>query len=142
VYIRYLAPIMPSEVKSRDEMGDLVSTLFSIIHKIPNLIFDCLNDVCQVRRRILEAMKECPKDIGADLSSADWIKYLVSVMALFIIDAMAIAAIRDIASNTFQLTGMQLLISVFIICVVITLVLYFYYVEVIYWGKKGAKKTK
>lgn len=89
-------------------------------------------------------MKECPNDIGAELSSTEWVKYLVSVLALFIVDGIAIATIREVASNVFHLAGMQLLKKVGIVCVAITLALYFYYVEVIYWGKKRipAKKTK
>lgn len=96
---------------------------------------------CQVRRRVLLAMKECPKDIGAELSWAEWIKYLVSVIALFVVDGMTIAAVRDVAFNVFHLTGQELLKYVSFICVLITIGLYFYYVEIIYWGKRG-KSTK
>jgi 1-acyl-sn-glycerol-3-phosphate acyltransferase len=123
VRVRFLKPIMPDEAGSKDEMSALV------------------------RRRMLEAIKECPGDIGEPLT---WVEKLVSVftiLALFAVDYWLYYFINNLAFNYVMLTTWQFFIASFGTSAVITLGLYFYYTEIVHWkifagGKKEESADK
>lgn len=115
VRMRYLKPIMPNEAKSKDEMSALI------------------------RRRMLEAMKQCPEDIGHPLT---WVEKLVSVLtilSLFVVDMKLYQFTCKLAFDYAKLTTKQFSMLFVVFSGVVTLSLYFYYTEVVHW-KNGGKK--
>lgn len=116
VRMRFLQPIMPDEASSRDEMSALV------------------------RRRMLEAIKQCPEDIGEPLT---WIEKLVSlftILSLFAIDVKLYYIVCDLAFNYFKLSTKEFVVASSALSIVITLGLYFYYTEIVHWKTFSAMK--
>ena len=117
VRMRYLSPIMPEEVRSKEEMSVLV------------------------RRRMLEAIKQCPEDIGEELTWIEKILSITTILVLFVIDFLLYRFSYQIAFVYMDMTTCQFWTTFAAVSSIITLCLYFYYVEVVHWKSSISKKS-
>lgn len=115
---RYLKPIMPEEATSKEEMSALI------------------------RRRMLEAIKDCPEDIGEELTWTEKGLSVLTIFTLFFINAKLFLLVHHIAFEFLKLTTQQFWILFVLISATITLSLYFYYTEVVHWGKSNTVSKK
>lgn len=112
---------------------------------IPHVYFDLLCQLfCiifvfspQVRRRILEAIKHCPQDIGEPLT---WVEKVLSV--LFTLGMMAVnlqlfKLISYLSFDVAKLSWKEFLLASTGISVAMTFGLYFYFTEMVHWKVFG-----
>jgi hypothetical protein len=104
--VRYLKPILPSEATTRQEMLHLV------------------------RRRMLEAFKECPPDLDQDISSGHYLLHLLFIASLLLFDYTALGLLVSHFRQTMTLQ--QVLLKGGLWSMGITLGLYVYYTYLIY----------
>ena len=104
--MKYLTPILPSEASTRQEMASLV------------------------RRRMLEAFKECPSNLDQDISTGYYIQHLLFISAILIFDYLSFYGIFSFLLKF--MTWKEILISGGLWSGGITLGLYAYYTYLIY----------
>ena len=98
IVVRYLKPILPSEANSRDEMSELV------------------------RRRMLEALREAPSDLGRPLAWAERLKSIFTLLSLFafVISAahVLLRLMGDMPTKTawYYLAAFVLGVTIFLHC--------------------------
>lgn len=113
VYIRYLTPIQPSEASTRDEMSGIV------------------------RRRMLDAWRECPSDICRQLNFMQRLKYFATIFCLFLSHYFAYK--YYLYGLLFETWGFSVsfCVQAFItFSVFVTLGIYVYAVYLVYWVQK------
>ena len=92
---------------------------------------------------MLEAMKECPRDICAPLSFGETASYLFSIFALFALDYKLYHFVYDLAFVRFGLSTKEFWGGLTIASTLITVGLYVYYVELVHlFGRKPATVEK
>jgi hypothetical protein len=106
VHIRYLKPILASEASSRQEM------------------------LLLVRRRMLEAFKDCPPGLGKDISSGHYFLHLLFISSLLIFDYTAVGFLVTHFRQTMSLP--QIALKGGLWSVGITVALYVYYTYLVY----------
>mmetsp|Transcript_3118 Transcript_3118/g.4871 ORF Transcript_3118/g.4871 Transcript_3118/m.4871 type:complete len:444 (-) Transcript_3118:114-1445(-) len=112
VTARYLPPILPSQATSRDEMMRLV------------------------RRRMLKDMQQCPATIGKDMSSQAYTKSVLLNIAAIAFTAACIFLTRELLVLRCQYSWITVVIGWWIGAVIVTAVLYVYYVYIIALTKR------
>lgn len=98
---------------------------------------------------MLEAIKDCPGDIGEELTWAEKLLSVFTILTLFFVDLQMYHAVTFIAFDYLNMTVRQFWIAFVVVSATITLGLYFYFTEVVHWeGSKtkpqsasGDKKT-
>jgi hypothetical protein len=97
----------------------------------------------KVRRRMLEAMKECPRDICAPLSFGENAACLLSIFALFALDYKLYHFVYHLAFRQLGLSVKAFWGGLAITSTLITVGLYVYYVELVHlFGRKSSNVDK
>jgi hypothetical protein len=104
--VRYLKPILPTEAATRQEMLHLV------------------------RRRMLEAFKECPPDLDQDIGTGHYLLHLLFIAGILLFDYAALGLLVSHFRQTMTLP--QVLLKGGLWSMGITLGLFVYYTYLIY----------
>lgn len=113
VYVRYLKPIKGSEATDKDHMAALV------------------------RRAMLESFKDLPNDISIELTWLQRIVNIIALIAMFSFDYfLAKLIIKETLMMKYGFTTNEIIIYGILLTALVTILLYFYVVEVVHWGKK------
>jgi len=113
VAVRYLKPILPSEITSREHVTRLV------------------------RRRMLESLLDCPKVIGTDLNWAQRYLSIAVTLLNLTFDYGALLLFRKVAFEHLGLSTLQASAYTLTLIATITIVLYVYTVFLVDWMHRG-----
>jgi 1-acyl-sn-glycerol-3-phosphate acyltransferase len=119
IYVRFLKPIKGSEAKDKDHMSALV------------------------RRAMLESFKDLPNDVASELTWLQRMGNIIALISMFSFDYILIKLIiEDTLMMKFGFSSNEIILYGIILTAFITILLYFYVVEVVHWGKtkKNIKK--
>jgi len=121
VAVRYLKPIMPQEIESREHVIRIV------------------------RRRMLESLLETPTNIGCDLNWTQRITSVVVTLLNLAFDYAALLLFRNIAFERLGLTTLMTTMYSLIVIVIVTIGLYLqtlYGGEILEWMTKSRVKSQ
>ena len=107
VYVRYLSPIIHSEGVDRSQMAS------------------------NVRRYMLEALADCPKDVALDISWQRRGECIWYILTIFIINHIAWNHLGNFMAAYLNLTVFYAILFFLFVSIAITLILYCYVVYII-----------
>lgn len=115
------------------------------VRYLPALPFDASLTRAQqsrkVRRMFLDAIDDCPLEVGRDISPFFKISSLVANVLVTALNVHVVKLIKVLLIDTLKLSVTQAWILAAALSALITFVLYFYFVYAIYWGS-GSKTSK